>query len=147
MGIYNERWFQMNNKRGQGISMEFIIIAAIALIVLIVIILFFTGGLEKIFTGQKDVIGTVSDSQKEIWRSQCKLYCSLGQKENFQSKVFDGEDDRKYKCNGGTGDADLKVQCGVCEGTAPTTEQPCSQRKNEADCKQPSCTWTKWASF
>ena len=40
------------SKKGQGISIEFIIIAAIALIVLIVIILFFTGGLEKIFGGQ-----------------------------------------------------------------------------------------------
>ena len=88
----------MKDKKGQGISMEFIIIAAISLIVLIVIILFFTGGLEKIFGGQKEIVGTVSDQQKEIWRSQCKLYCSVGQRENFINKEFRGADNQVYKC-------------------------------------------------
>lgn len=77
----------MKDKRGQGISMEFIIIAAIALIVLIVIVLFFTGGLAKIFGGQKDVVGTVTDQQKEIWRSQCSVYCGL-EDDKRQSSFF-----------------------------------------------------------
>jgi uncharacterized protein (UPF0333 family) len=135
----------MKDKRGQGISMEFIIIAAIALIVLIVIVLFFTGGLEKIFGGQKEIIGSVSDQQKEIWRSQCKLYCSVGQRENFINKEFKGADNQIYKCPStatGTGIA-LNVECGECKGTATQGTDPCSQRKAQAQCTSP-CTWTNW---
>lgn len=124
----------MGDKRGQGISMEFIIIAAIALIVLIVIILFFTGGLQKIFSGQTEVIGTVSDQQKEIWRSECSLYCSLGQKENYQQKIFKGSDQVDYDCK-----VKLGVTCGDCTGTAPG----CAQQKTSDNCKTP-CVWTSW---
>lgn len=134
----------MKDKRGQGISMEFIIIAAIALIVLIVIILFFTGGLEKIFGQQGQQIGTVTDQDKEIWRSQCKLYCSLGQRENFQNKVFKGDDDREYKCNSGSGDTNLQVECGECTGTPAQDKPPCSQQRTKTACESNGCTWTLW---
>ncbi len=133
----------MKDKRGQGISMEFIIIAAIALIVLIVIILFFTGGLEKIFGEQKKTIGTVTDQQKEIWRSTCKLYCSLGQRENFLQKEFKGDDNTIFKCPKDS----LGVECGVCEKTPDPTsnnKDPCSQRKTQEQCKE-GCVWTNWA--
>jgi len=136
----------MKDKRGQGISMEFIIIAAIALIVLIVIILFFTGGLEKIFGQQGQQIGTVTDQDKEIWRSQCKLYCSLGQRENFVNKEFKGKDDRIYKCKSGSGDTNLQVECGECTGNAPDDKPPCSQQKTETACKAiTGCSWTNWS--
>ena len=78
----------MLNKKGQGISMTYIIVAALALVVLIVIILFFTGALEKMFKQQQDVVGEVTEQQKSIWRSQCRLYCSLGQEESWNSHKF-----------------------------------------------------------
>lgn len=133
----------MKDKRGQGISMEFIIIAAIALIVLIVIILFFTGGLQTLFGQQKETVGTVTDQQKEIWRSQCNLFCGLGQKENFQNKEFKISGSQSYKCGDSstiTGES-LKVECGDCLGTLTN----CGTQKNENDCKVISgCKWVKW---
>ncbi len=137
----------MKDKRGQGISMEFIIIAAIALIVLIVIILFFTGGLEKIFGEQKRTIGTVTDQQKEIWRASCKLYCSLGQRENFVNKEFKGDDNTIFMCpNTPKSGQSLKVECGECTGTvdsSSTNKDSCSQRKTQEQCKD-GCSWTNW---
>lgn len=127
----------MNDKRGQGISMEFIIIAAIALVVLIVIILFFTGGLDKIFGGQKEIIGSVTDQQKEIWRSQCRLYCGLGQKENFLNKEFrvEGVTD-VYRCK-----EQLKVSCESCTGNG----SGCSTKKTQTDCQGvQGCIWESW---
>ena len=41
----------MKNKRGQGLSLNTIIIAAIALIVLVVLVMIFTGRMS-VFTGQ-----------------------------------------------------------------------------------------------
>ncbi len=129
----------MNNKRGQGISMEFIIIAAIALIVLIVIILFFTGGLEKIFGGQKEVVGSVSDQQKEIWRSQCRLYCSLGQEENFKNKEFAVTGvTETYRCK-----EKLQVTCDFCTGNGVG----CSTKTTKEACETPAnsgCVWKSW---
>ena len=77
------------DKKGQGISMTYIIIAALALVVLVVIIMFFTGGLQKLFGQQTDIVGGSTDQQYEIWRGQCKLYCSLGQQESWEKHVFD----------------------------------------------------------
>jgi len=94
------------NKRGQGISMEFIIIAAIALIVLIVIILFFTGGIQKLTGGQKEFIsGTIPDWQRQAWTSRCKLSCTGGNSKDYCDNVFtvdtdgDGKDDAGYTCS------------------------------------------------
>lgn len=126
------------NKKGQGISMEFIIIAAIALVVLVVIILFFTGGLQSLFQKQKEAVAGATDQQKELWRGQCKLYCSLGQKENFVQKTFK-EGDSQYTCS------TLDVTCGSCSGTPNTGSQDkslCSQRA-ENPCKE-GCQWTSW---
>lgn len=36
-------------KKGQGISLTFIVVAALSLVALVVLILFFTGGVDKIF--------------------------------------------------------------------------------------------------
>jgi hypothetical protein len=83
------------NKKGQGISMTYIVIAALALVVLIVIILFFTGALERMFTQQRDVVDDQAQ-QFGIWRSQCKLYASLDQKESWEKHEFG---DRPYKCS------------------------------------------------
>ncbi|MFH1332142.1 MAG: hypothetical protein ABIH63_02555 [archaeon] len=134
----------MKDKRGQGISMEFIIIAAIALIVLIVIILFFTGGLEKIFAQQSQTVGTATDQEKEIWRSSCRLYCTLGQKENFLNKEFKTKQDTT-----GTGTAytctSLGVSCGDCVDKETLTGAGCSQYRDKDSCgKISQCTWNEW---
>lgn len=121
------------DKKGQGISMEFIIIAAISLIVLVVIILFFTGGLQSLFQQQKEAVAGATDQQKEIWRGQCKLYCSLGQKENFIDKKFKAQDNQEYTCKS------LEVTCGKCSGA----EAGCSQQKDAASCTTP-CSWEAW---
>ncbi len=93
------------NKRGQGISMEFIIIAAIALIVLIVIILFFTGGIQKLTGGQKEVIaGTVPDWQIKAWESRCKLSCSASNFNDYCKTAFKADTD-------GDGDSDVYYTC------------------------------------
>lgn len=93
----------MTSKKGD-ISMNYIVIAAIALIVLIVIVLAFTGKLQMIFKSQTETVKEATDQQLEVWRSQCKLYCSLGQKDNFCKHVFKGPEDVKgeyytYACN------------------------------------------------
>lgn len=79
------------NKKGQGVSMTYIVIAALALIVLVVIVLFFTGGMENLF---EKIKGTTEGAggEKTVWISQCKIYCSSGQIEVFNSAEFgDGE--------------------------------------------------------
>lgn len=84
--------------RKGDISMNYIVVAAIALVVLVVIILFFTGGLQTIFQQQKETVEGATAQQFEIWRGQCKLYCSLGQKENWENHVFKTKDGKEYKC-------------------------------------------------
>jgi len=84
------------NKKGQGISMTYIVIAALALVVLVVIILFFTGALGKMFEQQQEAVGDATEQQKSIWRTQCSLYVSLGQEESYDNHEF-GDD--KIKCS------------------------------------------------
>lgn len=90
------------NKKGQGISMTYIIIALLALVVLVVIILFFTGGMQKIL-GQTKVASEVSEQQLSVWRGQCKLSCSLDKKafceKTFDKKDADGKVTEVYVCN------------------------------------------------
>lgn len=125
-------------KKGD-ISLNYVVVAAIALVVLVVIIIFFMGGLQTLFQRQKEAVSSVTDQQLEIWRGQCKLYCSLGQKENFEKKVFESGD-TKITCS------ELKVECGLCAGTLsanPGSTQPCSQR-GKGTCSKDGCTWTDW---
>ncbi|RME54187.1 hypothetical protein D6777_04645 [Candidatus Woesearchaeota archaeon] len=80
----------MENKKGQGISLNFLIIAALALIALIIIALFFTGGISKIFKKQSDVV-KLSDNEKALMVANCKAFCSLGNKDKFKSPGFSEE--------------------------------------------------------
>ena len=65
------------NKKGLDISLNFVIIAALALIALIVIALIFTGGIDRIIGEQEDVF-TLSTQEKALAESTCKLACSTG---------------------------------------------------------------------
>lgn len=84
------------NKKGQGISMTYIIIAALALIALVVIILFFTGGMTEIFS---KITGTVEGSTQGsvLEMNQCKLYCTTGNKAAWDN--YKDETKKGVKCN------------------------------------------------
>lgn len=92
------------SKKGD-ISMNYIVIALLALVVLVVIVLFFTGGMQKIF-GQTAEVGEITEQQLSLWKSQCRLSCSLKQKgvnEGF-CKAFERKDENgnvidRYVCN------------------------------------------------
>jgi len=63
------------NKKGMDISLNFVILAVLALIALILIALFFTGGLTELFkqTGQT---GDISGEQIALAKAECNLYCT-----------------------------------------------------------------------
>lgn len=121
----------MKNKRGQGISMEFIIIAALALIALIVIVLFFTGSLGRLSRGTTDTVNTATDQQKDMWAKECALSCTTGGKNpnfycthEFQVKNDKDEVFETWVCNSGKHkssgtisgkEMDLAVQCEKAE--------------------------------
>lgn len=74
----------MLNKKAQGISMTYIVIAALALIVLIVIVLFFTGGMEKIFEKITKTAGGEGEEQV-IKISQCRSFCTMDNKDAWDN--------------------------------------------------------------
>ena len=63
------------NKKGMDISLNFIILAVLALIALIVISLFFTGGLTNLF-GQTEDVGSISSEKIALYDSKCEFYCT-----------------------------------------------------------------------
>jgi len=81
------------DKKGQGISMTYIVIAALALIVLIVIVLFFTGGMETMF---KKITETTGGQDNAIAISQCRLYCTTNNEAAWDA--YETEDGKK--CGG-----------------------------------------------
>lgn len=108
----------MSNKKGQGISMQFVVLAALALIVLIVVALVFSKGIESILGKQKQVVGIQLDAAEvEFIASKCKLWCT-----NNELVFFDEHDFNKggeYK------------KC--AEGQ--TCEVKCSEYVDKKDCK------------
>lgn len=118
----------MLNKKGQGLSMNYIVVALLALAVLVVIILFFTGGMQKIF-GQTAQAGEITEQQMSIWRKQCELYCSVDKaaycSHDFNVKDKEGEATSTYTCSS------------KYTGTTSKTnslEVPCAEIKTTADC-------------
>ena len=63
------------NKKGMDISLNFIILAVLALIALIIIALFFTGGLTNLI-GQTEEVGSISSEKVALYSSKCEFYCS-----------------------------------------------------------------------
>jgi len=63
------------NKKGMDISLNFIILAVLALLALILVALFFTGGLQDLFTRTGDV-SDMSAHELAYYRGQCTLYCT-----------------------------------------------------------------------
>jgi len=75
------------NKKGLDISLNFVIIAALALIALIVIALIFTGGIQKLIGQQDEVVG-VSAEQIAVSEQSCKTSCSLNSKTSWDNPSF-----------------------------------------------------------
>lgn len=66
----------MINKRGQGLSMETIIIAILVLVVLVFVIIFFTGGFSSLSSKIKETMfGTATGQDKAIAIQNCQSYC------------------------------------------------------------------------
>ncbi|HIJ05218.1 hypothetical protein J4424_05145 [Candidatus Woesearchaeota archaeon] len=63
------------NKKGMDISLNFIILAVLALIALIIIALFFTGGLTNLF-GQTEDVASISSEKIALFTSKCEFYCT-----------------------------------------------------------------------
>ncbi|MFH1972837.1 MAG: hypothetical protein ABIJ18_05150 [archaeon] len=75
------------NKKGMELSMNFIIIAALALIALIVIALIFTGGIEKII-GQQNQVLDLTTSERLLAEGSCQTACNAGSKGAWDNPDF-----------------------------------------------------------
>ena len=75
------------NKKGMDISLNFVILAVLALIALIVIALFFTGGLTSLFK-QTGEVGSISAEKISLYKGQCELYCTLGDENAWANPQF-----------------------------------------------------------
>ncbi len=84
------RGFDLSMMARKGdISLNFIIIAILALITLIVIALFFTGGITKLFGTQQEITALSLDPQiKALAESNCKLSCTNQQESAYNSPNF-----------------------------------------------------------
>ena len=78
------------NKKGMDISLNFIILAVLALIALILIALFFTGGLTSLFQQTEDV-GEISTQKLSLYKVNCESYCQLGDEHNWNNPAFPSE--------------------------------------------------------
>ncbi len=78
----------MVSKRGD-ISLNFIIIAILALITLIVIALFFTGGITKLFGTQQGVVQISLNPQiKALAETTCTLHCTNQNENAYNNPSF-----------------------------------------------------------
>ncbi|MDP3728864.1 MAG: hypothetical protein Q8R18_05445 [bacterium] len=79
------------------ISLNFIILAVLALIALIVIALFFTGGLTNLF-GQTEDVGSISAEKIALYSSKCKFYCTTGDEASWLNPRFEDETLKGKSC-------------------------------------------------
>ena len=79
----------MMNKRGQGLSMNTVIIAILVLVVLVFVIIFYTGGFSNIGTKISDIFGSSTIGQdKVIAKQNCQNYCDQAMAEtNPKSRI------------------------------------------------------------
>ncbi len=126
------------NKKGAELSLNFLIIAALALIVLILVVLFFTGGFEKIFTKTSEV-AELSTQERALAEAICETACALGNEEGYTNPEFSediiaaGFDD----CESLT-DKNFDDYCGgSCSGGLT-----CTMKSNKDACEsEEGCEW------
>jgi hypothetical protein len=93
----------MNNKKGQNLSMNTIIIAILAILALVVIIAFFSGGMTDFGNRLRQIFGAQAiDAQQAV--SECNGYCSSyslagleDYKDKFCEKTYDLDIDNDGK--------------------------------------------------
>lgn len=83
------------NKKGMDISLNFIILAVLALIALIVIALFFTGGLTNLFK-QTEEVGSISSEKIALYSSKCEFYCTTNDETAWKDPGFPEDVKAKY---------------------------------------------------
>ncbi len=89
--------------RKGDLSINYIVMIAIALVVLVVIILFFTGALKTMFS-KVEIYSNVDSTTKQIWTNQCDLACQSG-RQNYCTTYFQVDKnaykkvDEFYVCN------------------------------------------------
>tara|TARA_Y100000310_G_C20689321_1_gene821171 strand:- start:1298 stop:1630 length:333 start_codon:yes stop_codon:yes gene_type:complete len=104
------------NKKGMDISLNFVILAVLALIALILIALFFTGGLSNLFQ-QTEEVGDTDAQQIALAETECKTYCTLGT-QNAYDKDFDEDEAESLgadNCEGLLGKSFEELQEDDCE--------------------------------
>ena len=80
------------SKRGEGLSLNFIIVAILALITLIVIALFFTGGITKLFGIEKDISKVSIDPQiRSLSETTCNFHCTNQNENAYNNPSFPKE--------------------------------------------------------
>ncbi len=101
------------DKRGQGLSMNIVVVAIIAVIVLVVIALIFTGGVSKVWNTMGDFfqIGTTGRTLEFI-QQQCNIACSSAKtmteltraNSGYCTKRFEWDNDGDGEINEGVED-------------------------------------------
>lgn len=91
----------MAEKRGLDISLNFVIVAALALIALIVIALFFTGALDFLFQKEGDIVGSLEATEIAFWKTTCNLHCTTKDQVAWNNPNFplDFEDSGVVTCS------------------------------------------------
>lgn len=138
----------MQAKKGD-LSINFIIVAALALIVLIAVALFFTGGIQKLFGTQKGAVGVTVDPQVRALAVQnCKLHCSLGNQDAYNNPNFPEDLKAKHANCASLLSEELGKpvtfleNCGSCGGTSTDTTKSCSGETKTECSSVAGCTWS-----
>ena len=99
------------NKKGMDISLNFIILAVLALIALIIIALFFTGGLTNLF-GQTEDVASISAEKVALYQSKCEFYCTTEDSSAWEDPDFPEDVKAKYAdCEAITDNKDYNTDC------------------------------------
>ncbi len=136
----------MVNKKGDGLSLNFIIVAILALIALIVIALFFTGGMTKLFRTEQDVTKISLDPQiRLLSEASCNLYCTNQNENAFNNPPFPKElmDSGYTNCEQliDKSFAACNVQA-TCQKSDPSSAVQGCVGTSQASCEQVAgCVW------
>jgi hypothetical protein len=95
--MVKEYKMRLLNKKGMDISLNFVILAVLALLALIIIALFFTGGLTALFEDTEE-IGNTDGEKIAFYQSECELYCTLDQKASWESVTYKSDSGTTYTC-------------------------------------------------
>ena len=114
----------MRNIKGQGLSLNTVIIAALALIVLVVLILIFTGRISVFQRGIDKEANTELIKMKILY-GDC--HPAVAQEESFRSSfAASGSDEAKEQAK-----ASFKQQVDSCKAAS-----------NKVNCEANSCAWS-----